>query len=118
MDRAFKKINNFSVNFKAETEVTFFFFAPLSNHRHPGREHRRQEWVQGSWGLVLCGTSSPWGSGILLLLLTAVEWQCVEAAVQVQAKAAPLPHQASNEPAEVQVCLIIYGFSLDVENIC
>lgn len=25
MDRAFKKINTFSVNFKAETEVTYFF---------------------------------------------------------------------------------------------
>jgi len=43
---------------------------------------------------------------------------CAGAAMQAQAKAAPLSHQASHKPPDVQVCLVIYGFSLNVENIC
>lgn len=70
----------------------------------------------GELGGVFCG------SGILVLLPTAVRrlgcqcWGSSAGGAWVQA--APLSHQASHKPPEVQVCLIIYDFSLDVENIC
>lgn len=72
MDYPLKKTINFSLIFKAKTELTvvgfcFGFFSCFPYlMRHPRRQPRSQEWVQGSWGLILCGIPpSPSGSGFL-----------------------------------------------------
>lgn len=93
--------------------LLFIFFSPLSLSNQTSKETAQKSRTgAGELGAYPLW-HPPFPLGVRLPLPTAAG-----AAVQALVKTDPLSHQASHEAPEIQICLIIYGFSLDVENIC